>query len=114
MPVFLYFTGGLSSTAKSKLNKEYFVYARDGSLLSRNAGTMKSLATGDELVELDGSNSQCRHYNCLHDVMIIRHPWDPMKFDLSRDYGLFSVGDREVQYDYITKTQSRLSGLSRG
>ncbi|XP_041374309.1 uncharacterized protein LOC121387332 [Gigantopelta aegis] len=105
--------GGLPSTATPWINKEYFVYVRSGNIYSRNANTMKRLSRGsDDLIELNGSHSGCQHYNCLHDVTIIHKPWDALTFDLVRDYGLFSAGNREVQYDYITQTYNELSAMT--
>ncbi|XP_046349969.1 uncharacterized protein LOC124130958 isoform X1 [Haliotis rufescens] len=103
--------GGPYGNALSMLRKEYFVYARMGSMFSMNANSMKSHGRSDQLIELDGSGSHCQNSRCLHDVMIIHHPWNPTNFDVSRDYSLYALGDREVQLGYISDTVSLLSGM---
>ncbi|XP_046560380.1 uncharacterized protein LOC124269419 [Haliotis rubra] len=103
--------GGPYGNALSMLRKEYFVYARMGSVFSMNANSMKSHGRGDQLIELDGSESHCQNSRCLHDVMIIHHPWSPTYFDVGRDYSLFALGDREVQSAYLSHTVSLLSAM---
>ena len=64
---------------------------------------MRALAGNGESMMIDGSRGGCRNGRCLHSVVIIERPWNPDNYDLERDYGLFSVNGREVQYEYIER-----------
>ncbi|XP_046349970.1 uncharacterized protein LOC124130958 isoform X2 [Haliotis rufescens] len=100
-----FFSQLVANDINRKFNQKIIYYNLDGD------DSMKSHGRSDQLIELDGSGSHCQNSRCLHDVMIIHHPWNPTNFDVSRDYSLYALGDREVQLGYISDTVSLLSGM---
>lgn len=87
---------------RASLERVRFVYAKDGALLSRNAGAMQTAAAAAGVLPfvVDASASGCLTANCLHDAVILRKPHDPSTFDLARDYTMFSA-DRPVVTSYL-------------
>jgi hypothetical protein len=90
---------------RASLERVRFVYAKDGALLSRNAGAMQTAAAaaGIQPFVVDASSSGgsgCLTANCLHDAVILRKPHNPNTFDIARDYTMFSA-DRPVVTSYL-------------
>ncbi len=79
-----------------------FVYAQDGTRLSRNAGAMQSAASAAGLTPfvVDATGSGCASADCLHDAVVIARPWSATTFDVARDYTQFSPS-RPVVTSYL-------------
>ncbi len=94
----------------SSLSRLRFVHAFDPGMpqnngLSRNAAAMTSAASslttqGATSFRVVATGSGCRSADCLHDAVIIRRPYDPLTFDLARDYALFTA-ERPLVLDYL-------------
>jgi hypothetical protein len=106
----------LTAPIVRSLAKAYFVYARDGSLLSRNGAYARQMARGwppkSLAVEVAAAGSRCAKPWCLHDAVITTRPHNPEMYDIPRDYTVFD-GERRVVVEYLTKTWALLEHMGR-
>lgn len=96
----------LSDSVVKYIAKIYAVAVYDSvtEIYSSNHNTMKKLSEmfgeKSKMILLNVPESGCTDKWCLHDAVIIRKPYNPVKYDLEKDYKLFD-DNHKVQTDYL-------------
>jgi hypothetical protein len=107
----------LTTPAVRGLARAYFVYARDGQLLSRNGGFARQMGRWwppkSQALEVNAAGSGCATPWCLHDAVITTRPHNPRMYDIARDYTVFG-GERRAVVEYLTRSWDVIDRLARG